>query len=57
MNRQYDASLSRTGINHIFHTYPGGHSAALWRAQASTWLGWALSYLAANHPRARHPAR
>jgi enterochelin esterase-like enzyme len=57
MNRQYDASLSRTGISHIFHTYPGGHSSALWRSQAPTWLGWALRYLAANHARAPHPAR
>ncbi len=47
MNRQYDAALTRTGISHIFHTYPGGHSPALWRSQAPTWLGWALSYLAA----------
>jgi enterochelin esterase-like enzyme len=46
MNRQYDASLRRVGISHIFHTYQGGHSGALWRSQAPTWLTWALSYLA-----------
>lgn len=51
MNRQYDASLSRTGIAHIFHTYPGGHSPALWRSQAAKWLGWALSYLSASRAR------
>ncbi len=48
MNRQYDASLRRAGIGHIFHTYQGGHSFALWRSQAPTWLTWALRYLAAR---------
>jgi enterochelin esterase-like enzyme len=57
MNRQYDASLSQNGIAHIFHTYPGGHSGALWRSQAATWLGWALSYLAASRHQRPHPAR
>jgi enterochelin esterase-like enzyme len=57
MNRQYDASLTRTGISHIFHTYPGGHSAALWRSEAGKWLGWALSYLATSRARRPHPAR
>jgi len=57
MNRQYDASLTRAGISHVFRTYPGGHTGALWRSQAPTWLGWALGYLAANHARAPHPAR
>jgi enterochelin esterase-like enzyme len=56
MNRQYDAALTRTRISHIFHTYPGGHSPALWRTQAPTWLGWALSYLAAHRVRRPHPA-
>ena len=51
MNRQYDASLRRTGIGHIFHTYEGGHSFALWRTQAPTWLTWALRYLAAQRSR------
>jgi enterochelin esterase-like enzyme len=57
MNRQYDASLSDTGIAHIFHTYPGGHSPTLWRSQAPTWLAWALDYLAAQRARAAHTAR
>ena len=48
MNRQYDAALRRTGICHTFRTYPGGHSASLWRSQAPTWLAWALGYLAAR---------
>lgn len=51
MNRRYDASLRRTGIIHIFHTYRGGHSFALWRTQAPTWLTWALTYLAAQRAR------
>ncbi|HEY6526716.1 MAG TPA: alpha/beta fold hydrolase [Solirubrobacteraceae bacterium] len=57
MNRQYDASLSKTGIAHIFHTYPGGHSLTLWRSEAPTWLGWALSYLATSRDKRPHPAR
>jgi enterochelin esterase-like enzyme len=57
MNRQYDASLRRTGINHIFHTYQGGHTTALWRSQAPTWLTWALHYLAAGRAQVPHPAR
>lgn len=48
MNEQFDGALSRSGIAHTFHTYPGGHSATLWHAQAPTWLGWALRYLAAG---------
>jgi enterochelin esterase-like enzyme len=56
MNRQYDVSLTQSAIAHIFHTYPGGHSAALWRSQAPTWLGWALSYLATSRDTRSHPA-
>ena len=55
MNQQFDATLRQNGIAHTFSTYPGGHSEALWRAQAPTWLGWALSYLAGGA--ARHHAR
>jgi enterochelin esterase-like enzyme len=55
MNRQYNGSLRRAGISHIFHTYEGGHSPALWRSQAPRWLSWALRYLAAG--RAVHTAR
>lgn len=57
MNRQYDAALRRTGISHTFRTYPGGHSAALWRSEAPTWLGWALGYLATSRAQKPHPAR
>jgi enterochelin esterase-like enzyme len=57
MNRRYDASLRRAGIGHIFHTYPGGHSVTLWRSQATTWLSWALHYLAAGRVRRPHAAR
>ena len=57
MNRQYDASLRRSGISHIFHTYQGGHTSELWRSQAPTWLAWALRYLAAGRARVPHPAR
>ncbi|MGA9860377.1 MAG: alpha/beta hydrolase-fold protein, partial [Solirubrobacteraceae bacterium] len=53
MNRQYDASLRQSGITHTFSVYPGGHSATLWGAQARSWLGMALGYLAAGR---RHPA-
>ena len=56
MNRQYDASLTQSAIAHIFHTYPGGHSAALWRSQAPEWLGWALSYLATSRDTRSHSA-
>jgi enterochelin esterase-like enzyme len=45
-NQVFDASLRDYGIPHVFHVYPGGHSAALWQAQAPTWLALALSYLA-----------
>ncbi len=56
MNRQYDAALNRSGIAHIFHAYPGGHTTALWSSQAPTWLSWALQYLNAGRRRP-HPAR
>ncbi len=45
MNRQFAAALTKSGIAHTFRTYPGGHSAALWIAQAPHWLGMALGYL------------
>jgi enterochelin esterase-like enzyme len=46
MNEQFDAALRRSGIAHTFQTYTGGHSSALWRAQAPAWLASALAYLA-----------
>jgi enterochelin esterase-like enzyme len=47
MNRQYDAALTASQVPHTFRTYPGGHSGALWRAQAPSWLKMALDYLSA----------
>jgi len=45
MNKQFDAALTRSGVPHVFQTYPGGHSSALWTAQAPAWLGAALEAL------------
>jgi enterochelin esterase-like enzyme len=47
-NRAYDTALTASGIAHVFRTYPGGHTAALWRAEAPSWLAAALDYLAAR---------
>jgi putative tributyrin esterase len=47
MNRQYDAALTASHVPHTFRTYPGGHSGALWHAQAPSWLKMALDYLSA----------
>lgn len=44
-NQAFDASLRRYGIAHVFRVYPGGHSGALWQAQAPSWLALALRYL------------
>lgn len=48
-NRSYDAALSRQHIAHTFAVYPGGHSVALWRNEATQWLQQALAALAALH--------
>ncbi len=45
-NQVFDASLHSYGIAHVFRLYPGGHSEALWQAQAPSWLLLALTYLA-----------
>lgn len=45
-NQAFDAALRRDRIPHVFRTYAGGHSVALWRAEAPTWLTMALRYLA-----------
>ena len=37
--------LTATRIPHVFHVYPGGHSFALWQAEATRWLGLALGHL------------
>jgi enterochelin esterase-like enzyme len=53
LNKQYDAALTQSGVPHTFRTYPGGHSSALWRAQAPAWLGVALDALT-REARAKH---
>jgi enterochelin esterase-like enzyme len=53
MNHQYDAALTASHVPHMFRTYAGGHSGALWRSQAPYWLKMALDYLSA----ARHNHR
>lgn len=49
MNLAFDAALRRNDIPHVFRTYPGAHSATLWKAQAPAWLSMALRYLATGH--------
>jgi enterochelin esterase-like enzyme len=51
MNKQFDAALRTSGVHHVFKIYPGGHSSALWRSQAASWLGMALDAL---HSEAHH---
>jgi enterochelin esterase-like enzyme len=51
MNKQFDAALRTSGVRHVFKIYPGGHSSALWRSQAASWLGMALDAL---HREAHH---
>lgn len=46
MNQAFDAALRRHRIPHVFRTYSGGHSPALWQIQAPFWLNLALGYLA-----------
>ena len=46
MNQQFDASLTQTGVSHVFKVYAGGHSGALWRGEASRWLSMAITYMA-----------
>ncbi len=45
-NESFDRTLSRKGIPHLFRTFPGGHSLALWTSESKLWLGYALSALA-----------
>jgi enterochelin esterase-like enzyme len=53
-NQSFDATLTTGRIQHVYATYPGGHSMTLWRGEAPTWLGNALDYLAGL--RAHRPA-
>ena len=48
MNKQFDAELTRSGVTHTFRVYSGGHSTALWRAQAPAWLGMALDAMSSE---------
>jgi enterochelin esterase-like enzyme len=45
-NERFSAALTRDGVPHLFRTYPGGHSGALWTGESRLWLGYALSALA-----------
>ncbi|MGZ4222061.1 MAG: alpha/beta hydrolase [Solirubrobacteraceae bacterium] len=45
-NESFDRALTRAGVPHLFRTYPGGHSGALWTSESKLWLGYALSALA-----------
>ncbi len=47
-NIEFDHALSSAGIEHVFRTYPGGHSGALWQAHAQAWIGYALAALSAH---------
>ena len=44
-NRKLNAELTRAAVPHVFAVYPGGHSAALWKTHATTWLAMALRHL------------
>jgi enterochelin esterase-like enzyme len=46
-NEQLNQELSAAGVQHVFRIYPGGHSQALWSAEAASWLSMALNHLAA----------
>ncbi|MGI8506590.1 MAG: alpha/beta hydrolase [Solirubrobacteraceae bacterium] len=48
MNKLYDAALTQSGVAHVFRIYSGGHTSALWHAQASHWLGVALDSLSSE---------
>ncbi len=49
-NERYARSLSASGIAHVFHTYPGGHTHSLWAGEAPAWLRLALDFLASTAP-------
>jgi putative tributyrin esterase len=45
-NESFSAALTHDGVPHLFRTYPGGHSGALWTGESRLWLGYALIALA-----------
>jgi enterochelin esterase-like enzyme len=54
MNKEFEADLQHNAISHRFRIYTGGHSSALWNAQARPWLDMALGYLVSEaHRRGR----
>jgi enterochelin esterase-like enzyme len=44
-NESFSRALSGQRIPHLFRTYPGGHSGALWTSESKLWLGYALAAL------------
>src|SRR5262249_53468600 len=48
-NVQFNAELKAARVPHVYVTYSGGHSDALWRAHAVGWLQMALARLASAH--------
>ncbi|HLY94275.1 MAG TPA: alpha/beta hydrolase-fold protein [Gaiellaceae bacterium] len=49
-NVELNRELEAARVPHVYALYPGGHSTALWSAQAHYWLGMALNHLAAAGP-------
>jgi enterochelin esterase-like enzyme len=47
-NIQFDKALTSRHVRHLFRTYPGGHSAVLWRIEAPQWLDRALDSLSSK---------
>lgn len=45
-NASFDRALTSQRVPHLFRTYPGGHSLALWISESRLWLGYALNALA-----------
>jgi len=46
-NVELNRELEAARVPHVYALYPGGHSTALWAAQAHYWLAMALNHLAA----------
>ena len=44
-NERFSRELTAAGVRHVFELYSGGHSTALWEAQAPSWLRLALVHL------------
>jgi enterochelin esterase-like enzyme len=48
-NQQLNRELTRSGVQHVFRVYPGGHEHSLWQQYAPAWLQLALVRLAPAH--------